>query len=69
MLLAASYGHLGRIEEARAAWTGLPEVNPDFSMVQREGVLPYKNASGFRRIESIYSKSIFQYYSKILKSG
>ena len=47
MLLAASYGHLGRIEEAREAWAGLLEVNPGFSMQQREGVLPYKDARGF----------------------
>ena len=50
MLLAASYGHLGRIEEARAAWAGLLEVNPGFSMQQREGVLPYKDARDFQRI-------------------
>jgi adenylate cyclase len=50
MLLAAAYGHLGRIEEARAAWSGLMGVNPGFSMSQREGVLPYKNARDFQRI-------------------
>ena len=50
MLLAASYGHLDRIEEARAAWAGLLEVNPGFSVAQREGVLPYKNPSDFQRI-------------------
>ena len=50
MLLAASYGHLGRIEEAREAWAGLLEVNPGFSVQQREGVLPYKDARDFQRI-------------------
>jgi adenylate cyclase len=50
MLLAASYGHLDRIEEAREAWAGLLEVNPGFSMQQREGVLPYKDARDFQRI-------------------
>ena len=47
MLLAACYGHLDRLEEARAAWAGLLEVNPGFSMAQREGVLPYKNRAIF----------------------
>ena len=50
MLLAACYGHLGRIDEARAAWAGLLEVNPGFSLAEREGVLPYKNAGDFQRI-------------------
>ncbi len=50
MLLAAAFGHLGRLDEARAAWAGLREVNPDFSLAQREGVLPYKNRADFQRI-------------------
>jgi len=50
MLLAACFGHLGRTDEARAAWAGLLEVNPGFSVIQREGVLPYKDPRDFRRI-------------------
>jgi adenylate cyclase len=50
MLLAACYGHLGRGEEARAAWAELIEVNPDFSLNQRANVLPYKDARDFQRI-------------------
>jgi len=50
MLLAACYGHLGRAEEARAAWAGLLEVNPDFSLTQRANVLPYKDGRDFQRI-------------------
>ncbi|MFZ5778979.1 MAG: adenylate/guanylate cyclase domain-containing protein [Pseudomonadota bacterium] len=50
MLLAACYGHLGRVEDARAAWAGLMEVNPNFSVAQRESVLPYRDARDFRRI-------------------
>ena len=50
MLLAASYGHLGRTEDARAAWQGLLGVNPDFSLAQRAQVLPYKDSSDFERI-------------------
>jgi adenylate cyclase len=50
MLLASCYGHLGRAEDARAVWTELLKVNPNFSLTQRERVLPYKNADDFQRI-------------------
>ncbi len=50
MLLAACYGHLGRIDDARSAWAGMLKVNPDFSLAQRERVLPYKDARDFQRI-------------------
>jgi adenylate cyclase len=50
MLLAASYGHLGRADEARTAWQGLLSVNPDFSLSQRRRVLPYKHEADFQRI-------------------
>jgi TolB-like protein/class 3 adenylate cyclase len=49
-LLAASYGHLGRIEEGRAAWQELRRVNPAYSLEQRRQVLPYKNPADFDRI-------------------
>jgi adenylate cyclase len=50
MLLAACYGHLGRTEDARAMWSDLLKVNPDFSLDQRARVLPYKNPEDFDRI-------------------
>jgi adenylate cyclase len=50
MLLASCYGHLGRIDEARAAWAEMLKVNPDFSLAQRERVLPYKDPRDFQRI-------------------
>jgi adenylate cyclase len=50
MLLAACYGHLGRLEEARLAWAELLKVNPEFSLTQRARVLPYKQSSDFQRI-------------------
>jgi adenylate cyclase len=50
MLLASCYGHLGRAADARAVWTELLKVNPDFSLTQRERVLPYKNVGDFQRI-------------------
>ncbi|KRB22011.1 guanylyl cyclase [Mesorhizobium sp. Root695] len=46
-LLAASYGHLGRLEEARAAWQEVLRVNPDYSLEYRRKVLPYKNPADF----------------------
>jgi adenylate cyclase len=49
-LLAASYGHLGRFDEARAAWQEVLRVNPDFSLDYRRKVLPYKNPEDFELI-------------------
>ena len=50
MLLAACYGRMGMIDEAREAWRELLRVNPDFSIEQRRKVLPYKNPKDFERI-------------------
>ncbi len=50
MLLAACYGHLGRLDEARATWADMLEVNPTFSLPQRARVLPYKDPADFQRI-------------------
>jgi adenylate cyclase len=50
MLLASCYGHLGRVEDARSAWAELLKVNPEFSLMQRARVLPYKDAGDFQRI-------------------
>ena len=44
-LLAASYGQMGMIEDAREAWRKLMRVNPNYSVEQRRKVLPYKGAS------------------------
>ena len=48
-LLAASYGQMGLVEEAREAWRELLRVNPDYSIEQRRKVLPYKNPEDFER--------------------
>ena len=50
MLLASCYGHLGRVDQARATWAELLKVNPEFSVMQRARVLPYKNPGDFERI-------------------
>jgi adenylate cyclase len=57
MLLAACYGHLGRIEDARAAWAELLKVNPGFSLDQRARVLPYKDPRDFARIAEGLAKA------------
>ena len=49
-LLAASYGHLGRLDEARAEWREVLRVNPDYSLEYRRKVLPYKNPADFERV-------------------
>ena len=55
MMLAACYGNLGRVEEARAAWAELLKVN--FSLEQRERVLPYKDPRDFARIADALAKA------------
>ena len=50
MLLASCYGHLERAEDALTVWAELLKVNPDFSLMQRARVLPYKNPDDFQRI-------------------
>jgi adenylate cyclase len=57
MLLAACYGHLGRADDARATWAELLKVNPDFSLAQRERVLPYKDPGDFKRIADGLAKA------------
>jgi adenylate cyclase len=60
MFLASCYGHLGRPEEARAAWAELLKVNPDFSVMQRARVLPYKDPGDFQRIVDGLAKAGLQ---------
>ena len=47
VLLASSYGHLGRADEARAEWEKVFEVNPDYSLEHKRKILPYKNPADF----------------------
>ena len=46
----ACYGHLGRFDEARAAWREVLRVNPGYSLEYRRKVLPYKNPEDFELI-------------------
>ncbi len=49
-LLAACYGQMGLVSEAREAWRELLRVNPNYSIEQRRKVLPYKNPEDFERV-------------------
>ena len=58
-LLASCYGHLGRIDEARAAWAELMKIAPNFSIERQRRVLPYKNPDDFeRRVEGLRKANI-----------
>jgi adenylate cyclase len=50
VLLAASYGQTGRMDEARAAWREVLRVNPEYSLEHRRKVLPYKNPGDFELV-------------------
>jgi adenylate cyclase len=47
---AASYGQLGRVDEAREGWREALRVNPNYSLEQRRKVLPYKNPADFELV-------------------
>ncbi len=47
VLLAASYGHLGRKEEAQAEWK---EADPDDTLEHLKHVLPYKNPADLEEV-------------------
>jgi adenylate cyclase len=47
VLLAASFGHLDRVAEAREEWAAALNVNPNYSLEHRRQVLPYKNPDDF----------------------
>jgi adenylate cyclase len=50
VLLAACYGQMGMVEEAREAWREALSVNPAYSLEHRRKVLPYKNPADFERV-------------------
>ncbi|MDK1388551.1 adenylate/guanylate cyclase domain-containing protein [Sinorhizobium sp. 8-89] len=50
VLLASSYGHLGRFEDARREWQEVFRVNPDYSLEHRRKVLPHKNPDDFELV-------------------
>ncbi len=50
VLLAACYGQMGRLDEARVEWREALRVNPDYSLEHRRKVLPYKNPADFETV-------------------
>lgn len=50
VLLAATHGHQGRIDDAKAVWAELMEIYPDYSFAERQKILPYKNPEDMERI-------------------
>jgi predicted Zn-dependent protease len=53
-LLAACYGHLGKIAESRAAWAEVLKIAPDFSLERRRRTLPFRNPDIFEhRLEGM----------------
>jgi adenylate cyclase len=50
VLLAAIYGHMGRIEESRSEWAEALRINPDYSLEHRRATLPYKDPADFEQI-------------------
>jgi len=50
MLLAATLGHRGRIDPAKAVWAELMEIHPNYSFAERRKILPYKNPKDMERI-------------------
>ena len=50
VLLAACYGHLGRINEARTEWSEVFRINPDYSLDYHLKVLPYDDTADLDRV-------------------
>ena len=50
VLLAATYGYLGRAGDAKAQWADALAANPNFSLEQRRRVLPYKDPADFQQV-------------------
>jgi TolB-like protein/Tfp pilus assembly protein PilF len=58
-LLASCYGHLGRFDEARAAWSEVMRLAPDFSIEHRRRVLPFKDPAIFEhRVDGLRKAGI-----------
>ncbi len=53
-LLASACGHLGRIDEGRAAWEQVFRIDPGWSVEKRRKLLPFKDPADFeRRVEGV----------------
>jgi adenylate cyclase len=50
VLLAACYGQMGIVKDAREAWREALRINPNYSLEHGRRVLPYKNPDDFERV-------------------
>ena len=58
-LLAACCGHLGRFDEARAAWAEALRIDPGYSIERRRRILPFRDPAEFeRRVEGLRKAGI-----------
>ena len=54
ILLASCCGHLDRIDEGRAAWAKVQEIDPGFDIESRRSILPFRDPADFDiRVEGI----------------
>ena len=59
VLLASALGHLGQYEEARETWRQALAVNPDYSLVEKRAILPYRDPTAFElQIEGLRMASL-----------
>jgi adenylate cyclase len=50
VLLAATYGQMGRLDDAREQWREVIRVNPAYSVGHGRKVLPYKNPADLETV-------------------
>jgi adenylate cyclase len=55
--LAAAFGHLGKIDEARRIWAEIRTVNPKYSFTEHIGRLPFKDPADVARIAAGLGKA------------
>ncbi len=47
VLLAACYGHLGKLDKSRLEWDDAIRINPTYSIEQKRQMLPYRDPADF----------------------
>jgi tetratricopeptide (TPR) repeat protein len=58
-LLASCFGHLGQLDEARAAWNEVMRLAPDFSIEHRRRILPFRDPAIFEnRVDGLRKAGI-----------
>ena len=55
--LAAAFGHLGEIDEARRVWRELKAINPKYSFSEHVGRLAFRNQADVDRIREGLAKA------------